>query len=66
VFERRDTEGEELDGEDMVLDLIGFRNGFVEVVVNSCRLLAQKNSFSYSFTAKATFFDRPMSAARDK
>jgi len=39
VFERRDTEGEEPDGEDMVLDLNGLRlglrigNGLVEVVV---------------------------------
>jgi len=39
VFERRDTEGEELDREDMVLDLNGFKlglrigNGLVEVVV---------------------------------
>jgi len=45
VFERRDTEEEEPDGQDMALDLIGFRNGLVEVVVNSCRLLAQKKSF---------------------
>jgi len=54
------------DGEDMVLDLIGFRNGLVEVVVNSCKFLRKTNSFCYSFTAKAPFFDRPMSAARDK
>ena len=51
MFERKDTGEEELDGEDMVLDLNGFRlglqigNGLVEVVVNSCRLLTQNEFF---------------------
>ena len=37
--------GEGLDGEEMVLDLNGFRYGLVEVVVNTCRLLTQNEFF---------------------